>query len=525
VPQRPRNISELLGYWVSRDPTQSIMYFPSENEFLKLTKKGNLIPVYREIWADLETPVSAYLKVAGDSTYSFLLESVEGEEKVARYSFLAKDPELIFKSRGRTATLTRLSSGKTQTKRHVIRSTPLELIREIMSAYQLVEIPGLPRFCGGLVGYIGYDAVRFFEKLPNQPKDDLQLPDILMVLAKDLIIFDQRNHKIQVVSCAAVGSPASLDQKRKAYRDSVRKIERLMTELRKPLGKGRFPTANHSTLKIHSNIGKDRFVRHILEAKKKIRAGDIIQVVLSQRFSVSVKTDTFAIYRNLRTLNPSPYMYFLNFAGLKVAGSSPELLVRCEDGVVETRPIAGTRRRGKDEREDDELARDLLNDPKEKAEHIMLVDLGRNDLGRVCERGTVKITEFMAVEKYSHVMHIVSNVKGRLKKNRDSLDALRAAFPAGTVSGAPKIRAMEIIDELENVKRGPYAGCIGYLSFSGNLDTCITIRTIIVLNGRAYVQAGAGIVADSNPLREYQETVNKAKAQILAIQSAHRQSG
>ncbi len=497
------------------------MHIPSEKEFLELTKKGNLIPVYREVLGDLETPVSAYFKLVDKTRYSFLLESVEGEEKVARYSFLARDPEFALESRGNTITIHKFNGPVPQTERHTIRTTPFDFIRQIMSKYKFVPVPGLPRFCGGLVGYIGYDVVRFFERLPAAPKDDLQLPDLVMILAKELIIFDQRNHKIQVVSCVEIDPGSSESVKRAAYRKATTKIALTMAMLTRSLPATKAPKQSKHPQPV-SNVTKTHFTRNVLAAKKHIKAGDIIQVVLSQRFSVGVSADPIHIYRSLRALNPSPYMYYLNLNGLHIVGSSPELLVRCEDGLAETRPIAGTRRRGKNESEDAALAKELLNDPKEKAEHIMLVDLGRNDLGRVCERGSVKISEFMLIERYSHVMHIVSNVQGRLKLGKDSLDVLQAAFPAGTVSGAPKIRAMEIIDELENVKRGPYAGAIGYLSFSGNLDTCITIRTIVIEGKTAYVQAGAGIVADSHPAKEFQETVNKAKAQIKAIEMAHR---
>jgi anthranilate synthase component 1 len=375
-----------------------------------------------------------------------------------------------------------------------------------------------------MVGYMGYDVVRFFERLPNQPKNDLNLPDMLFVLAKNLIIFDHINHKMKVVSSVEIDPKASKAKKEAAYRAASAQIDKTVAEITKPftMGSDKNP-AKFSPNGVRSNFTETEFERIVQEAKKKIKAGDIIQVVLSQRFCVKLNTEAFDLYRSLRVLNPSPYMYYLNFGDLQIVGSSPELLVRCEDGVVETRPIAGTRRRGKNEKEDASLAQDLLKDPKERAEHIMLVDLGRNDLGRVCQRGTVKVDEFMIIEKYSHVMHIVSNVKGNLKPGKDAFDVLQAAFPAGTVSGAPKIRAMEIIDELENVSRGPYAGCIGYFSFSGNLDSCITIRTIVVTNGQAYVQAGAGIVADSVPSKEYKETVNKARAQILAIEKAYQQ--
>ncbi|MFA5088339.1 MAG: anthranilate synthase component I [Candidatus Omnitrophota bacterium] len=499
------------------------MHYPHFKEFRKLSQKGNLIPVYREIFGDLDTPVSAYFKVAQKAKYSFLLESVEGEEKVARFSFLAKDPEIILKIKDHTLEIIRKDSGAARSETRRIEKSPLNSIREIMSRYRLVRLPDLPRFCGGMVGYVGYDIVRFFERLPDKPQDDLKLPDTILLLAKDLIIFDHLNHKIKVVSCAQVDPKSSFAAHKKEYEKAVKKIDELVAQIHQPL----LPVHKECRVsksagsKIHSNYTPAQFKGIVTAAKKDIRKGEIIQAVLSQRFTMPIHTDPFNVYRALRSLNPSPYMYYLNFDGMQIIGSSPELLVRCEDKIIATRPVAGTRPRGKDERQDGLLSRDLLNDPKEKAEHIMLVDLGRNDLGRVSEKGSVKVTEFMGIEKYSHVMHIVSNVQGTLKKGKDSLDVLEAAFPAGTVSGAPKIRAMEIIDRLENVSRGPYAGCIGYFSFSGNLDTCITIRTIIVRNGKAYIQAGAGIVAESNPEKEYQETVQKAQAQVTAIRLAH----
>ncbi|MBF0521820.1 MAG: anthranilate synthase component I [Candidatus Omnitrophica bacterium] len=501
------------------------MIYPSEKEFLQLTKKGNLIPVYKEILGDLETPVSAYFKIAKDAKYSFLLESIEGEEKFARFSFLAKDPELIFQSKGKEVTITRIEKDTAQTETHPIKDTPLSFLRNIMKQYKFVAVGGLPIFCGGLVGYMSYDTVRFFERLPEPKRDDLNLPDILLVLAKDLIIFDHLNHKIKIISCAYIDQKASNKEKLAAYNQALKKIERLTEELRQPLD---IPStrsgkpASVNALKVTSNFTKKQFEAAVRKAQKEIRAGEIIQVVPSQRFMVDLKTNPFNIYRTLRALNPSPYMYYLHFDGIDIAGASPEVFVRCENGIVETRPIAGTRPRGKDEKEDVRLAKELLADPKEKAEHIMLVDLGRNDLGRICKKGSVHLSEFMVIEKYSHVMHIISNVKGILRDDKDIFDILPATFPAGTVSGAPKIRAMEIINELENVKRGPYAGCVGYFSFSGNLDTCITIRTIVAKDKKAYVQAGGGIVADSKPANEYQETVNKAKAQITAIQMAHQ---
>ena len=503
------------------------MYSPSEKEFLSLAEKGNLIPVYKEILADLETPVSAYLKLRGESKYSFLLESVEGEEKVARYSFLARDPELVFQSKDRTAEIIQFKNGEPSKQSFKVVETPLSFVREIMSQYKFVPTVGLPRFCGGMVGFIGYDTVRFFENLPDKPKDDLNLPDTVLILTKNLVIFDHVNHKIKVVACASVPQKTPQKEKLKAYAEATNAIEKLISDLKTslPLPESeKMIRVTPKHIRVKSNMTERGFVNAVNKAKKKIQAGDIIQVVLSQRFNTKVRTDSLNIYRILRSLNPSPYMYYLSLGDLCIVGSSPELLVRCENGVVETRPIAGTRPRGKDEKEDKALAKELLADPKERAEHTMLVDLGRNDLGRISKKGTVKLSEFMAVEKYSHVMHIVSNVRGTLQSDKDAIDVLQASFPAGTVSGAPKIRAMEIIDELENVARGPYAGCIGYLSFSGNLDTCITIRTIVIVDGTAYIQAGAGIVADSQPKKEFLETMNKAQAQVMAIQLAHEQS-
>ncbi|HOW36269.1 MAG TPA: anthranilate synthase component I [Candidatus Omnitrophota bacterium] len=496
------------------------MVHPSSSEFLTLSQKGNLIPIYKEILGDLETPVSAYFKLAQHAKYSFLLESVEGEEKIARYSFLAKDPELVFESKDRTAQIIRFENDKPVRNQFKIVDSPLSFLREIMAQYKLVPIAGLPRFCGGMVGFLGYDTVRFFENLPHKPVDTLSLPDALFILAKNLVIFDHVSHKIKIVSCAHINSKASRQEKLRAYRKAEDEIGKLIHQLNMPLPKKQGKITRPEKIKVASNFSQPQFEKIVIEAKKKITAGDIIQVVLSQRFRLKLQTDPFNVYRALRSVNPSPYMYCLNFGDLHIIGSSPEMLVRCEDGIVETRPIAGTRPRGKNDAEDQALIKDLLADPKERAEHTMLVDLGRNDLGRVCKNGTVKVSEFMSIEKYSHVMHIVSSVTGTLRHDKDPFDVLQAAFPAGTVSGAPKIRAMEIIDELETVSRGPYAGCVGYFSFSGNLDTCITIRTIVVSGRDAYVQAGGGIVADSNPKNEYLETVNKAKAPMMAIHMA-----
>ncbi|OGC11151.1 anthranilate synthase component I [candidate division WOR-1 bacterium RIFOXYA12_FULL_52_29] len=468
------------------------MYYPSEREFVKLAKKGNLIPVYKELVADLETPVSAYKKI--ESEYSFLLESVEGGEQVARYSFLGSVPP-----------------------KNVIRPGTLDELDRLMRRYRPVQLPQLPPFCGGLVGYVGYDAVREMEKIPNKNPDPLKLPQALFLLADTLLAFDHVKHKILIIA------NAHLENKdpRTAYRAACSGIAALEKKLRGPLTKMpkeiSLPLNTSREVKFSSNLGKKEYENMVKKAKEYIRAGDVIQVVLSQRLETECRADPFDVYRVLRMINPSPYMYFLKLGELKVVGSSPEVMVRLSGRTATVRPIAGTIRRGSGEEEDKKLEAELLSNKKELAEHVMLVDLGRNDLGRVCEFGSVAVTEKMTIERYSHVMHIVSNVTGRLQRGKTPLDLLKACFPAGTVSGAPKVRAMEIIDELENLRRGLYAGCVGYLSFSGDLDTAITIRTILIKEGKAYLQAGAGIVADSDPAREYQETINKAKALLSAV--------
>lgn len=491
------------------------MYTPGLKEFLRLSRKGNLVPVYKEINADLDTPVSAYLKIK-KTEYSFLLESVEGQERIARYSFLGSNPSLVFQSNGRNIQVS--YPQKKSIRKFTTSATPLDEIKKIMGAFRSVKLKGLPRFYGGLVGYIGYDTVRFFEEIPDKNKDDLRLNDCVFILTDTLLIFDRLNNTIKIVSnCMLPEKASSNNQKTKIYYKAIEKIESIQCDFNKSVfdhKKG--PKPKDAVVK--SNFKKEGFEKIVKKAKEYIRKGDIIQVVLSQRFSLKINNDPFSIYRSLRSLNPSPYMYFLKLRDLMLIGSSPEMLVRCEDGLIQTRPIAGTRPRGKNSQEDDSLAKELLADKKERAEHIMLVDLGRNDLGRVSEAGKVRVSEFMKIEKYSHVMHIVSEVTGRLQRKKyDIYDVLKAAFPAGTVSGSPKIRAMEIIDELENLKRSVYAGCVGYFSFSHNMDTCITIRTIVVKGDTAYVQAGAGIVADSVPEKEYFETVNKAKALIEAV--------
>lgn len=489
------------------------MYYPGKEEFIQLAKKGNLIPVYREIMADLDTPISAFTKIdTGD--YSFLLESVEGGERLARYSFLGSRPSLVFSAKGTAIELCEEGDVKKYSAKD-----PIAELKKLMSAYTCVDVKGLPRFSGGLVGFLGYDMVRFMEEIPDKNPDDIGSPDAVFMLTDTLLIFDHVDHKIKVVSNVHVkGSPA------RAYDEALRKIDAIIKELKAPEHR-RAPDAKERwapAINVTSNMTQAEFEAMVRKAKVYIKKGDIIQVVLSQRLKTPVESHPFRIYRALRSINPSPYMYYLKLKDFYLVGSSPEIMVRCEDGIVEVRPIAGTRARGASEEEDAALIKDLLSDPKEKAEHIMLVDLGRNDIGRVCDYKTVKVSDLMTIEKYSHVMHIVTDVTGRLKKGKDVFDVVRASFPAGTVSGAPKVRAMEIIDELETVRRGTYAGCVGYFSFSGNLDCCITIRTILIKDKIAYIQAGAGLVADSVPKTEYKETMNKAKALLKAIEMAER---
>ena len=492
------------------------MFHPSLEEFKQKAKKGNLIPVYREILADMETPVSAFLKI-DDGKNSFLLESMEGGEKWARYSFLGSRPSVIIKTAGRQAEIIR--SGKA-TKASFDRD-PLELIKDVLAGYKPVPDPRLPRFFGGAVGFMGYDVVRYFEELPSREKEGLDLPDVFFMITDTLLIFDNLTHRIKVVSNAHInGSSVTA-----AYKEATAKIDALVKKLKRP-AKSKFKVqSSRKKAKAHeltSNFTKARYERAVLKAKEYIKAGDIFQVVPSQRFQTKLTIEPYEIYRALRLVNPSPYMYFLRCGNATVVGASPEVMVRLEDGRIDLRPIAGTRKRGITEEEDSALAEELLADPKERAEHIMLVDLGRNDVGRVSDPGSVSVSELMVIERYSHVMHIVSNVRGKLSGGRDAYDVVRACFPAGTVSGAPKIRAMQIIDELEPTKRGPYAGAVGYFGFSGNMDTCITIRTLVIKDKVAYIQAGGGVVADSDPAAEYQETVNKAKAMMRAVEMAEQ---
>ena len=486
------------------------MYYPDKKLFQEKARQGNLIPVYTEVIADLETPVSAFMKL-GDSPYAFLLESVESGGGIGRYSFLGANPSLVFKSRGTEAEIT--EQGRT---RKIQTENPLMFLKGLLKNYRPVPDETLPPFSGGAVGYISYDSVRFFEDLPEENIDELNLPELYFMITDTIIIFDRLMNKLKIVANAHVGGDPE-----NAYQEAVSRIETLLGQLMSASAGTYFqPPPIRSRGELTSNLTPKQFEKSVLAAQEYIRAGDILQVVLSQRFQTGVNCPPLDIYRALRTINPSPYMFFLRFDDLHLIGSSPEIMVQVVDDEVRVRPIAGTRPRGISRGEDERLEEELLADPKERAEHIMLVDLGRNDVGRVALPGSVRVSDMMTIERYSHVMHIVSDVRGKLDPSQDAYTAFAATFPAGTVSGAPKIRAMEIIEELEPVRRGPYAGAVGYFSFDGNLDSCITIRTIIVKDRTAFIQAGAGIVADSVPEKEHQECLNKAQALFRAVQMA-----
>lgn len=490
---------------------------PSREEFKRLAGQGNLIPVFRDILADMETPVSAFKRIAHRPN-AFLLESVEGGERMARYSFLGADPYLVFRSRGRTVTVT--EHGATRTVTLEDGQDPLHLVEEILAEVRYVELPGLPRFVGGAVGYIGYDWVRFLEPVGEAATDDLGLDDVHLLLTDTLCIFDHVRHRLRVLANARVRPGDDLDT---VYDAAVARVEELVGALQAPRPADTSHPTNVDAGPFVSNMTREQYRAMILKTKEYIAAGDIIQAVMAQRFSRPLHADTFDVYRALRSLNPSPYMFYLAFEnGVTLVGASPEILVTAEGRNVTVRPIAGTRKRGASPEEDTALETELLADEKERAEHIMLVDLGRNDIGRVCDYGTVQVTDLMVVERYSHVMHIVSNVVGKLRTDKTPYDLLRATFPAGTLSGAPKVRAMQIIEEQEPTRRGVYGGAIGYFSYNGNFDACITIRTLLVKDGMAYVQAGGGIVADSDPDAEYEETVNKSGAVRHAVEMAER---
>jgi anthranilate synthase component 1 len=489
------------------------MYYPDLSLFRSLTAKGNLIPVCREIMADMDTPVSAFRKI-DDGRYSFLLESIEGGEKWARYTFLGSSPSVVIRSAGNTVEV--LEAGNGMRREEV--ADPLAFLKAYLQRFTPVEIEGIPRFFGGAVGYLGYDMVRHFEQLPTEKPAVIGAYDSYYLITDTLVIFDSVKQKIKVVSNAHTGDNISPET---AYAEATAKIDAIIKKLKAPLPQSEV-TPKPGRVTFASNVSREAFERAVVTAKEYVKAGDIIQVVLSQRFSGDLTVEPLDIYRVLRTLNPSPYMFFLRLDDTLVVGASPEVMVRKEGSRAELRPIAGTRPRGGSVEEDDRLERELLADPKERAEHVMLVDLGRNDLGRVCKTGSVRVSELMVVERYSHVMHIVSNVQGELEPGRDAFDVVRATFPAGTLSGAPKVRAMEIIDELEPVRREIYGGAVGYFSFSGNMDLAIAIRTLVIKEGKVHLQAGAGIVADSDPAAEYRETVNKAMAVVKAIETVER---
>ena len=485
-------------------------YIPTLDEAKALAERGNLAPVYREVPADLETPVSAFLKVAR-GRHSFLLESVEGGERLARYSFIGTEPYRVLRNGPNAA-------------RNEEPGDPLAHIEQELSRFRVAPVPGLPRFHGGAVGYLGYEVVSHFEpRVPAVEADPLGLPEAMFLFTDTLLVFDHLRHVIKVV--AHVRLDGDIDA---AYRQATWRIEELVGRLSQPLAALPYRSAGvageASGSEVYSNMSREEYRAKVERIKEYIVAGDCIQTVLSQRFSRPTAAHPFEIYRALRTINPSPYMFYLELGDAQIVGASPEMLVRVEDGAIDYHPIAGTRPRGRDAAEDDALEQELRRDEKERAEHIMLVDLGRNDVGRVSEAGSVEVTQLMDVERYSHVMHLVSHVTGRLRDDMTPYDALRACFPAGTVSGAPKIRAMEIIAELERDRRGSYAGAVGYFDLSGNLDTAITLRTMVVKDGVAHVQAGGGIVYDSEPEREYEEAQNKAQALLRAIERAEERA-
>ena len=505
------------------------MYSPNLTEFLKLAAQGNMVPVTRCLLADIETPLSAYRKIRGPGE-AFLFESVEGGEHLGRYSFVGCNPRAIVRQmadrvdileagkliQSCTVHNPRTGGGGEEPKTSGIVRDGLEVVERLLKRYSPVPVPGLPRFTGGAVGFIGYEFIHDVEPVvPKPTSNELNTPTMYFLIADQLLIFDRVAQTLTVLVNAVLEDAATPEE---AYENAVAEIERLVSLLEQP--SEHHPVslpAEAPAIAFDSNVPREKFVANVLKAKEYITAGDIIQVVGSQRFSTTVKASPLDVYRAARSVNPSPYMFLLELEGFSLVGASPEIHVRCEERRVEIRPIAGTRRRGGSVQEDKALEQELLADPKERAEHVMLVDLARNDLGRVCDFGTVQVKDLMIIERYSHVMHIVSQVEGRLANDKTPYDLMRATFPAGTLSGAPKIRAMQIISELEQTARGPYGGCVGYFSFTGNLDCCITIRTALLKEGKAFVQAGGGWVNDSSPEGEYQETVNKAQAMLKAV--------
>jgi anthranilate synthase component 1 len=501
-------------------------HYPDFDTFSKLASTADYVPVYRRVLSDILTPVSAFHKI-DDGGSACLFESVIGGEKVGRYSFLAAEPFKIIEAVGHSISILETVEPHLDRKRELTGGeftadrNPITILRDEVHCVNVAKLPELPPFVGGAVGYAGYDTVRYVENLPDSPNDDRELPDLSFAFYDHMIVFDNVQKTAIVVALAKVDAGLKEPGYRKAYDDACRRVDSLVDKLSMPtdsLAPADIEMGGDAQLKFESNFTQPEFEDAVRRCVEYIRAGDIFQVVVSQRLAVPLEIDPFEVYRTLRVVNPSPFMFFLRTPHCTLVGSSPEIMVRVVDGKVTVRPLAGTRRRGRTEQEDQQLADELLADPKERAEHIMLVDLGRNDVGRVARYGSVEVSDVMVIERYSHVMHITSNVTGQLTEDRDAFDALAACLPAGTVSGAPKVRAMQIIDELEPHRRGPYAGAVGYIDFAGNMDTCIALRTIVIQNGTAYVQAGAGIVADSVPEREYEETLNKARGLLKAIE-------
>jgi anthranilate synthase component 1 len=496
----------------------SIISPATYEEFLALAAQGTVVPLVKTVMADLLTPVSAYLRIERKSPHAFLLESIEGGEKIARYSFLGCAPHTIVRARGDDVMVER-ADGRCEKLNGLL----LDVLREMMRRERPVKPPGLPPFSCGAVGFFGYDAVRWFERLPDQAKDDLEMDTAMVMFFSSLLAFDHVKHQIHIIANVFTEGAKDGDNLRERYISACSEIARLEASLLAPV---ELPSSARRVepLQIRSNMPRESYLASVDRIKEYIRAGDAFQVVFSQRFETDLASHPFQVYRALRVINPSPYMFFLKLGGDEtLLGASPEMLVRCAGGQLEYRPIAGTYRRGETEAEDDELAEKLLTDEKERAEHVMLVDLGRNDLGRVAKYGSVQVAGLMFVERFSHVMHLVSALKATLGEGLDCFDALAATFPAGTLSGAPKVRAMEIIDELEPTRRGAYAGSVMYFDYSGNLDSCIVLRTMYTRGKRAYIQAGGGIVADSVPETEYLETVNKSRALIRAIEMAEKE--
>lgn len=498
--------------------------FPSFDEFEALAPQFDLIPVWKRLLSDHLTPVTAFRQLDDGVRSACLFESVVGGEKIGRYSFIAIGPRTRMVA---TRDQVEWHENGEVTTHHV--QDPLAFLRDQVSGKKVATLPGLPPFVGGAIGFAGYDVIRYVEKLPNAPQDDRHLPDLDFGFYDQLVVFDNVNKTVLVVHLVAVPLDKNHEKTRAAYQSAADEIQATIDKLRKPLAitaVEEIDTSNVVTELPKSNFTREGFEQAVRKCREYILAGDIFQVVLSQRFEVDASCDPFEIYRTLRVVNPSPFMFFVRTPSCSLVGSSPEVMSRVLDRVVTVRPLAGTRPRGKTSEEDRRLAEELIHDPKERAEHVMLVDLGRNDIGRVAKFGSVRLSDLMVVEHYSHVMHISSNVTGELREDMDAMDAFKSCLPAGTVSGAPKVRAMEIIDELEPTRRGPYAGAVGYFDYRGNMDTCITLRTMVICNGKIYVQAGAGLVADSDPASEYMETVNKSKAQLAAIEiTKKRQTG